>query len=89
MNGKVMDCEIFRCPQVKESPRQYLLPNRYFTENSRWVPLFNFIGLRLTQGIKVDFIYVFMYLLLFFQPILRALTLEKCSAMEKRKYNYR
>ena len=55
-----MDCEIFRCPQVKESPRQYLLPNRYFTENSRWVPLFNFIGLRLTQGIKVDFIYVFI-----------------------------
>ena len=27
-------------------------------------------GLGLTQGIKVDFIYVFIYLLLFSQPIL-------------------
>ena len=32
--------EIFSRIQVMENSRQYLLlPNRYFTENSRWVPL--------------------------------------------------
>ena len=46
-------------------------------------------GLGLTQGNKVDFIYVFIYLLLFSQPILWALILEKSSAMEKREYNYK
>ena len=32
--------DIFSCPQVLENCRAiFASPNRYFTENSRWVPL--------------------------------------------------
>ena len=31
--------DIFSRPQIIENSRQYLLLSRYFTENSRWVPL--------------------------------------------------
>ena len=39
MNGTAIQ-KIFSLPQVIENCRQiFASPNRYFTENSRWVPL--------------------------------------------------
>ena len=64
-----------------KSPRQYLLLLADILDKTvvgcPWLILLDpFMyqllasGLGLTQGIKVDFIYVFIYLLLFSQPIL-------------------
>ena len=41
LNGTVMNPQIFNsCPQeIKKLWAKFASPNRYFTENSRWVPL--------------------------------------------------
>ena len=39
--------EVFSRPQVLANPRQYSAsPNRYFTKNSRWMPLLDFKAMR-------------------------------------------